>query len=294
MMASQSDGSEKSEKIMIDKDKAKGMLWGLVVGDCLGSPIQFTAKDGHPWITEMEVLPGVCPLPGYWTDDSSMAFCVMNSYITCGRYDLKDIANNFVKWYYDGFWSSVEGRSFDVGFATASACQAIRDCGSLVNGEEHSQGNGSIMRFAPSYLIAQGESDPRKVMHEVSDLTHASSVVRETIDRFAAILDDHLRGVRTGERSGYSSREEVNNSGWAVSTLNAALWAFETTKTFEDGMIAAVNLGGDADTIGAVYGQLAGAYYGFAAIPRRWIEKVKNTAVVENEINLFLAKVGVP
>ena len=279
---------------MVDKDKAKGMLWGLVVGDCLGSPIQFTEKDGHPTITEMVACPVFGLPPGYWTDDSSMAFCIMDSFITCGRYDLKDIANNFVKWYCDGFWSSVEGRAFDIGCATANACQAIRDCGSLVNGKEQSQGNGSIMRFAPSYLIAQGESDPRKVMHEVSDLTHASSVVRETIDRFAAILDDHLRGVRTGERSGYSSREKVNNSGWAVSTLNAALWAFETTTTFEDGMIAAVNLGGDADTIGAVYGQLAGAYYGFNAIPRRWVAKVKNTADVENEINRFLAKVGVP
>ena len=278
---------------MIDNDKAKGMLWGLVVGDCLGLPIQFTGKDDHPWITEMDARSGDCPLTGYWSDDSSMAFCVMDSYITCGRYDLRDIANNFVKWYCDGFWSSVEGRSFDVGFATASACRAIRERGSLVNGKEQSQGNGSIMRFAPSYLIAQGKSDPRKVMHEVSDLTHASSVVRETIDRFAAILDDHLRGVRTGERSGYASREEVNNSGWAVSTLNAALWAFETTTTFEDGMIAAVNLGGDADSIGAVCGQLAGAYYGFDAIPRRWVEKVKNAAAVENEINRFLAEVGV-
>ena len=66
----------------------------------------------------------------------------------------------------------------------------------------------------------------------------------------------------------------MNNSGWAVSTLEAALWAFNSTSTFEDALIAAVNLGGDADSIGAVTGQIAGAYYGFAAIPERWIRAI--------------------
>ena len=76
----------------------------------------------------------------------------------------------------------------------------------------------------------------------------------------------------------------------AVSTLQAALWAFETTETFEDGMIAAVNLGGDADSIGAVYGQIAGAFYGFEAIPKRWLNSVKDynkiNELIENLIHL--------
>ena len=270
-------------------DRVKGMLWGLVVGDCLGSPIQFTEKDAHPYITEMVPCP-VFGLPaGYWTDDSSMAFCIMESAVRLKAYDLKDIANNFVKWHDGGFWSSVKGHSFDVGAATSSACRAIRERGSLVNGEESSQGNGSIMRFAPSYWLARNTSDSRRTMHEISDLTHASSVVRMVVDRLAAILDAHLKGVRTDERSEYASRAAVNNSGWAVSTLQAALWAFETTETFEDGMIAAVNLGGDADSIGAVYGQIAGAYYGFASIPRRWVERIVNGAAVAQLIDAFMA-----
>ncbi len=63
-----------------------------------------------------------------------------------------------------------------------------------------------------------------------------------------------------------------------------------TTATFEDGLIAAVNLGGDADSIGAVYGQLAGAYYGFSAIPRRWVESVKTWKTVDALIESFLDK----
>ncbi len=269
----------------MDKDRAKGMLWGLVVGDALGSPIQFTPKDGHKHITEMEPCPVFGLPPGYWTDDSSMAMCIMDSFVRKGGYDLKDIADTFVKWYSEGYLSSMEGRSFDVGFATSSAMHGIRQ-GRLKNGHEDSQGNGSIMRFAPAYLIARKLGNPA-ILHEISDLTHDSRRVREVVDKFADILDEHMEGRRTAVKSEYPSREECNNSGWAVSTLESALWAFQSTKSFEEGMIAAVNLGGDADTIGAVYGQLAGAYYGYSAIPERWIRAVKTWEKVGSLIDAF-------
>lgn len=270
----------------MNKDRVKGMLWGLIVGDAFGSPIQFSGKDSHPWITEMVACPVFHLPPGYWTDDGSMAMCVMDSYVRKGGYDLKDIGDTFVRWLTEGYLSSKDGQAFDVGGATFSSCSAI-STGSLVNGTEDSQGNGSIMRFAPSYVIARAENRP-EIMHEVSDLTHASARVREVVDRFAAVLDEHLDNKRTTARSAYATREEVNNSGWAVSTLEAALWAFNTTETFEDGMIAAVNLGGDSDSIGAVYGQLAGAFYGFGAIPERWVKAVKTWRSVDELIERFL------
>ncbi len=273
---------------MMDRNKAKGMLWGLIVGDAFGSPIQFSGKDSHPWITEMVKCP-VFNLPaGYWTDDGSMAMCIMDSYVRKGGYDLKDIAATFVKWLREGYLSSKEGESFDVGYATYDSVTAFVSTGSLVNGREDSQGNGSIMRFAPSYLLAQKESNPAKAMHEISDLTHSSSKVREVVDRFAKVLGEHMAGNRTTEVSAYKTREEVNNSGWAVSTLAAALWAFNTTESFEEGLIAAVNLGGDSDSIGAVFGQIAGAYYGFDAIPERWVKAVKTWRKVDELIERFL------
>ena len=272
----------------MDRNKAKGMLWGLIVGDAFGSPIQFSGKDSHPWITEMVKCP-VFNLPaGYWTDDGSMAMCIMDSYVRKGGYDLKDIATTFVKWLREGYLSSKDGQSFDVGCATYNSLAAFNSTGSLVNGNENSQGNGSIMRFAPSYLLAQKESDPAKTMHEISDLTHSSKRVREVVDRFAKVLGEHMAGNRTVEDSPYKTREDVNNSGWAVSTLDAALWAFNTTESFEEGLIAAVNLGGDSDSIGAVYGQLAGAFYGFDAIPDRWVKAVKTWEKVDALIERFL------
>ena len=274
----------------MNRDKVKGMLWGLVVGDCFGSPIQFSDKDDHPWITEMVECPVFNLPPGYWTDDSSMAMCVMDSYVRKGGYDPKDIGATFVRWYRNGYLSSVDGQAFDVGGATAMAMHGIAR-GNLVNGSRSSQGNGSIMRFAPSYLIACKEGR-REIMHEVSDITHASARVREVVGRFAAVLDEHLADKRTTAESAYATREEVNNSGWAVSTLEAALWAFNTTGTFEDGMVAAVNLGGDSDSIGAVYGQIAGAYYGFGAIPDRWVKAVKTWKVVDGLIERFMVRVA--
>ena len=272
----------------MDKNKAKGMLWGLIVGDAFGSPIQFSDMDSHPWITEMVECPVFGLPPGYWTDDGSMAMCVMDSYVRQGKYDLMDIAATFVKWLKEGYLSSIDGRAFDVGCTTYDSVSAFVRTGSLVNGSEESQGNGSIMRFAPSYLIASSLGRP-EIIHEVSDVTHASQAVRNVCDRLARILGEHMAGRRTAEVSPYKTREEVNNSGWAVSTLDAALWAFNTAETFADGLVAAVNLGGDSDTIGAVFGQIAGAYYGFDAIPERWVKAVKTWENVDSLIERFLA-----
>lgn len=270
------------------RDRAKGALWGLVVGDCLGSPIQFSGKDDHPTITQMEPCPVFDLPPGYWTDDSSMAMCIMDSYVRKGGYDLKDIGDTFVKWFKDGYLSSVEGRSFDVGTATWNACQNIEAKGSLVNGDENAQGNGSIMRFAPSWLIGQKECEAFRVMHEISDLTHNSAKVRDVVDRLFLVLNDCISSYDRTLPSSYTTRDEVNNSGWAVSTLQAALWAFNTTSSFKDALIAAVNLGGDADTIGAVCGQIAGARYGYSSIPREWVESVKDWQKVDALIEKFL------
>jgi ADP-ribosyl-[dinitrogen reductase] hydrolase len=196
--------------------------------------------DSFPKVTEMIPCRHFHTPAGYWTDDGAMALCIMESAVRCQKYDLEDIADNFIRWYDDGFCSSLD-YSFDVGSATVMGIHGLKR-GELCNGFEDSQGNGSIMRFAPSLLLDNGDN---RIIHEVSDLTHDSCKVRETIDLMAEICRIHLSGVKTTFQSEYSMREEVNNSGWAVSTLQAALWAFQSTENFEDALIEAVNLGGD-------------------------------------------------
>lgn len=280
--------SKESNTRRSDRDRMKGLLWGLIVGDAFGSPIQFTSKDGHPWITEMVPCPVFHVPAGYWTDDGSMAMCVMDSFVRKVGYDLKDIGQTFYRWFKDGYLSSIDGHAFDIGCATANACQMIGVGQIYENGHEVSQGNGSIMRFAPSCLIARALNRP-EIIHEVSNLTHFSSVVRKTCDELAAVLDEHMSERRAMKGPGMElDRALVPNSGWCVETLTAALWAFNTTDSFEEGLIAAVNLGGDSDSIGAVFGQIAGAYYGYSEIPRRWIESVKTWEEVDDRIERFL------
>lgn len=274
---------------MTEKDRLKGMLWGLVTGDCLGSPVQFTEKDDHPFISEMVECDTFGTPPGYWTDDSSMAFCIMESFVRLKKYDLQDIANNFVRWFDEGFMSSLP-YAFDVGGATRSAIRQIK-LNSLQNGVESSQGNGSIMRFAPSFIMNLKNSR-NDMLYEISNLTHNSRRVRMVIDEMTEICRTHLSGRKTEKQSSFVNREDVNNSGWAVSTLDAALWAFHSSGTFEDGLIKAVNLGGDSDSIGAVYGQIAGAYYGYSAIPERWLAAVKDREKINTLIEDFLKICG--
>ena len=266
-------------------DRLRGMLWGLITGDCLGSPVQFMDMDTFPRITEMLACRTFDTPPGYWTDDAAMAFCIMESAVRNNGYDLEDIAGNFIKWYDDGFCSSLD-HAFDIGGATICGIAGLKK-NKLRNGEEDSQGNGSIMRFAPSLLLNSDNAD-NTIMHEISDLTHDSSKVRETVDLLADICRTHLQGRKTSHQSIYNDRQKVNNSGWAVSTLQAALWAFHTTDCFEDALIEAVNLGGDADTIGAVCGQIAGAYYGYSAIPERWLAVIKDRKNLDKLINDFI------
>ena len=148
------------------------------------------------------------------------------------------------------------------------------------------------MRLAPSFIMNYGAPD-NVILHEISDLTHNNQAVRDTVDLMASILTDHVQGKRTKQKSIYKNKMEVCNSGWSVTTLQAALWAFNITTDYKSGLIQAVNLGGDADTIGAVYGQIAGAYYGVSAIPQTWVKAVKTyekvNELIEATIDLKLA-----
>jgi len=73
---------------------------------------------------------------------------------------------------------------------------------------------------------------------------------------------------------------DSNPSGYVIHTLESALWAFYNSDTFEDGLLLATNLGGDRDTIGAVYGQLAGAYYGVENIPEKWVSTIAKKELI--------------
>jgi ADP-ribosyl-[dinitrogen reductase] hydrolase len=204
--------------------------------------------------------------------------------------------NRYVNWWRYGYYSST-GECFDIGMTTAAALQRYLNTGDPVAGsrEPHTAGNGSLMRLAPVVLFYHPDAEQARVhAGRSSELTHAAYEAIACCELFADILNNALSGApkdalvrglpaiprATGiaaiERADYLSKaaRDIKGSGYCVESLEAALWCFAKTETFEQAVLSAANLGDDADTTAAIVGQLAGAHYGVAGIPAHWLERL--------------------
>ena len=278
-----------------------GSLVGLAVGDALGAAVEFKKPGTFEPVTGMRGGGPHGLEAGQWTDDTSMALCLAESLLACAGFDAKDQADRYVRWYRTGYMSH-NGRCFDIGNITRAAVEMHEEtqdvyCG---NSDKHLAGNGSIMRLAPVPLFFA--SDPSKAIQlsgESSILTHGSSACIDACRYLGALLVGAARGEGKeellSERYGLAGQHklfsaeidsvaagsfkdkeppEIEGTGYVVKSLEAALWAFYKSSSFKEGCLMAVNLGDDADTTGAVFGQLAGAYYGIDGIPPAWLESL--------------------
>jgi ADP-ribosylglycohydrolase len=102
-------------------------------------------------------------------------------------------------------------------------------------------------------------------------------VIRSALD-----IDTLTPKIAAIAHGSYKVRQppDIRGSGYVVDSLEAALWAFHHSSSFEEGALKAVNLGDDTDTTGAVYGQLAGCYYGVTGIPARWLERLAHREMI--------------
>lgn len=158
-------------------NKVKDSFFGFCVGDALGVPVEFLSRETiskNPVISMREYGTHNQP-PGTWSDDSSLAFCLAESLLK--GYDLNDIANNFVKWYNEDFWTP-HGNVFDVGVATSIAItnfQKNRNPYMSGGKAETDNGNGSLMRILPLifYIKDKPIEERFKIVSEVSGITHA-------------------------------------------------------------------------------------------------------------------------
>lgn len=273
-------------------DRGLGCFLGLAVGDALGTTLEFSDRDVLPFHTEM-IGGGPFDLkPGEWTDDTAMALALAKSLLVCGRVDEMDLMTRFVAWYQKGEYSCT-GECFDIGGATSEALEKFMRTGRPKAGShsENSAGNGSLMRLAPVALFAAGNQERAiEVARAQSLTTHAAPQAVEACEAFVVMLCEAIGGagknaLRGREWGGHATvagllagswltkkRSDISSSGYVIDTLEAALWCVQRSETFEDALIAAVNLADDADTVGAVTGQIAGAIWGAGAIPRRWLE----------------------
>lgn len=293
-------------------DRHLGCLLGLAAGDALGTTIEFRSPGSFEPVT---TITGGGPFhlkAGQWTDDTSMALCLAESLITKKAFDPKDQAERYVAWMTKGHLSAT-GTCFDIGGTVSRALREFQRTGDPFSGPggTHDAGNGSIMRLAPVPMAFA--SDPEMAIHlsgESSRTTHQTPACIDACRHLGGILATLLNGRgrdevlaprfhptrgqwEPGELSPEIERVAegsfkilqppfIQGSGYVVKSLEAALWAFHHTENFRDGALLAVNLGDDADTTGAVYGQIAGACYGIEGIPAEWRELIAMRELIEN------------
>ena len=281
-------------------DRYTGTLLGLAAGDALGTTVEFKARGTFSPLT---TIVGGGPFglaAGQWTDDTSMAMCLAESLVRNGGFDPVDQMRRYVRWRRHGYWSSTR-TCFDIGTTTSEALRRFEDTRDPFAGstDPYSAGNGSLMRLAP--VLLRYSRNPAEAVHlaaESSRTTHGAIEAVDACRYFGALILGALSGedkqsllapyyappgvswvsrplspaiARIAFGSFQEKQEqELRASGYVVHTLEAALWAFHNSDNFRDGALLAVNLGGDADTTGAIYGQLAGAYYGVGGIPEPW------------------------
>lgn len=281
-------------------DRYRGALLGLAAGDAVGTTLEFRPRGTFERIEDM-VGGGPFNLqPGQWTDDTSMALCLATSLLECGGFDPRDQIVRYCMWWRKGYMSST-GRCFDIGSATRTALASYERTGEPFSGstDRMSAGNGSIMRLAPVPMYYH--PDAEKAVYyagESSRTTHGTPECVDACKLFGTMIAAALSGeskddilfsnpfvitsqevepaiadIASGSYRG-KTEKEIKGSGYVVKSLEAALWCFWTTDSFDEAILKAANLGDDADTTAAVCGQIAGAYYGAEGIPTKWLDRV--------------------
>jgi ADP-ribosyl-[dinitrogen reductase] hydrolase len=287
-----------------DPNRFRGCLFGLAIGDAVGTTVEFQPRGSFRPVTDI-VGGGVFGLKaGQWTDDTSMALCLATSVITQRGFDPIDQMDRYWDWYRNGYLSST-GRCFDIGNTVRQALEKYKRTGDPFSGatEPNTAGNGSLMRLAPIPMFYFPHLDEIiKFAEESSRTTHGALECLEACQLFAEMLFRALSGLGKDEilfnttvklsapkindiASGSYCQKPINQiqgSGYVVASLEAALWCFYQTSTFEAAILQAANLGDDADTTAAICGQIAGAYYGESNIPIKWLELLYMGVEIKN------------
>src|SRR5262245_25776233 len=300
---------------MIDRHRQRGVFLGLAIGDALGASIEFELPGTFVEVTDFRAGGPHGLEAGEWTDDTSMALALADSIAEVG-WDLNDQAARYVAWWRTGAYS-VNGRAFDIGMTTSAAlCRFLETGDASTSGDSaaRASGNGSIMRLAPVPITyAPLLFDRLDILVEraveSSRPTHASPQCLSACAYFSVVLAGLLHGLPREEvlapnwptlqrlreiiplhpeiaevaQGSFRRRvpPDIRGSGYVVKSLEAALWAFHDATDFREAVLRAVNLGDDADTTGAVCGQLAGACWGEPNIPAAWRDGLAGRELIE-------------
>lgn len=303
---------------MKERNSYKDVLFGVAVGDALGVPFEFRSRENISKDPATDMIGyGTYQLPaGTWSDDSSLTFCLAEALSV--EFDLKTIAKNFRRWYYENFWTP-HGNVFDIGITTRNAISRLNDTMEpefAGDSDEHSNGNGSLMRILPLLFYTKGKpiEERFRIIKNVSSITHGHirsaiacfyylefangillgkdkmqlyAELQETVPEFLRSFSvkefeiEKFQRLFTGNIYEFNE-EDIFSSGYVLHTLEASIWCLLTTKNYKDAVLLAVNLGEDTDTTAAVTGGLAGLLYGYETIPGEWKGQLARFADIED------------
>ena len=272
---------------MVDgRDSRIGMMIGLAIGDAMGAPIEFTdAREPEDYVTTYMTGGAHNVSLGEFTDDTSMALAMAHAFLEAKTFDPDLVMENFLKWKNEGTYSP-RGVMFDCGntvYSALSRYEADKSDPFKGSTDAMSAGNGGLMRLAPAILAASNLDEAVHYAKESTRLTHGAD---EALF-YSGLLAEELWSRKASKTMAQSKhpldidRHEVMSGGYVKETYQAAWWAFQTTDSFEECVIKAINRGHDTDTTGAVAGMIAGAMYGYRNIPKwmldglQWHDEIK-------------------
>ncbi len=295
------------------KNRALGSMIGLAVGDALGAPVEFLKRGTFPPLTSYQSGGKFNLSKGDYTDDTAMALCLADSLIHCKGINQIHQLETYVKWLNEGYMSST-GKAVGCGKNTYLSLLKFMKTGEKECGNSKMKkmaGNGSLMRIAPiaifykdnlfsameAVCLSSYTTHGLKICADASilytgllleALTGESkkdlldrSFIESSINLFDYEFDETLLTIMYG---GYKNKsiDEIKSTGYVLYSLEAALWCFYNSNNFKDGALMAVNLGYDSDTVGAIYGMLAGAYYGLDGIDEELKTDLTNYELIKS------------
>lgn len=286
-----------------------GALVGLAVGDALAAATQDREPGTFAPVRDFRGGgPSELP-PGAWSDDTAMALCVAESLVACGDLDARDQVERLVRWQQEGYLSAT-GVCAGITPSTARALAAAQWRRQVFPGshEPKQLDPEPLSRIAPVVMFAFSSADEAsRLAGDAARTTCQAPAVVEVCRIFAAMLHAALSGAAKEEvlaptdglaeleAAGYRPRVrsllrgryrrkrpgQVHTGKTIVEVLEAALWAFDQTNDFQAGALLTANLGAASDVASAAYGQLAGAFYGAAAIPPPWRTGLARVELIE-------------
>lgn len=298
-------------------------MWGLLVGDALGVPCEFHPAYALSPVERIEMIPpagfarahrGVAP--GTWSDDGAQALALLDSVLTCGRFDAADFAGRLLAWLRGGAYA-VDGLVFDVGIQTSHALERLEQgVDPTLSGpaDERDNGNGSLMRVLPLSLVHDG-SDEDLVAQAYAQwaVTHrhprsqaccafyclwarqllaglfAETAWQAAVERFGEVARGSAHWDEFAEHVLPRIGGPISGSGYVVDSLVASHRLLVDHSAYADVVRHAVALGDDTDTTAAIAGGLAGLRGGIDQIPVRWQDMLRGRDILDPLLERLIA-----